>query len=331
MLERSHRALRSLMTLAIVVAVWPGIGQSTIRAQASAPLTIVLTGASKPVSAALVVDGRRQPVGISDASGRFTLDMGSLNRGKGKRHEVKVDRTGEDPQLVLVALGEEDPACEAAARTEVPDCLTVGGFAWGEAATLSVNLGAATSAILTESWTRPYRIGINYNQISFNQLDDVACDQALISGLTSCDGDESGVAVGLTIERRISPALWLGFEASRSSYSVGQDYGDMGSARHEVDVMMLNLYGRFNVPLSGPIQPWLSGGMSWFNNSSEVLVDDELIDERSESGPRLTLGLGLDALIGDRFSLRGSAGVQTGGSDDADAHYRYGVGMGFNF
>src|SRR5690606_34518569 len=81
MLERSHRALRSLMTLAIVVAVWPGIGQSTIRAQASAPLTIVLTGASKPVSAALVVDGRRQPVGISDASGRFTLDMGSLNRG----------------------------------------------------------------------------------------------------------------------------------------------------------------------------------------------------------------------------------------------------------
>lgn len=283
-------------------------------------LTITLAGPSNTVAPVMVSEGAtRRTVAQAGAGAPLRLAMDAINIGKGKRVGVQV--TGD--AVLLVPDGTIDAGCAEATRRE-DECRRIAAVTWGESATIGLGWKDGLLAQSGTSFHR-FRIGADYSLSTFTRLDAVACSDA-IAGLTSCDNDNAGRGVGVYLEYGITPWLGIGARGSTSGYQVMQQFGDRG-VDHDVSLTMLDIYGRLQPPGDGPIIPWAMLGGSWFDNADEI--DGE--EMRSESGLRLVLGGGLDWRFRDRFSVRGGVGYGSGGSTDADSHWRSTFGAHFHF
>lgn len=284
----------------------------TLAGQGTAPANVRLSnGATRTSLAQVAVD---QPL---------RLAMDAVNIGKGKR--VAVNVAGEN--VVLIPEGVVDSGCtEAAASGSRDQCEQVAVVTWGEAATVGLGWSGGMLSAFSPARFGRFRIGADYALSSFTRLDEVACSNA-IAGLTGCSNDNSGRGIGVYAEYGVAPWLGVGARYSSTGYQVMQQFGST-AVKHDVSLSMFDFYGRVALPGNGPIQPWGMLGGSWFDNEDDIDDGEGL---RSESGLRLLFGGGLDLRVHDRFGLRGGVAYGSGGSDDADTHWRPTFGAHFNF
>jgi hypothetical protein len=298
---------------------------SRVAAQDGEVLTINLSGAAGASVMAATPNGR-QVLGRATSGTGFALNMSALNAGKGDRVEVRVDRTGSEPVIVLVPPGVADTGCAAADD----DCEVIATVPWGTSRTIGVNVGSGMPPLSRTAPPKRFRIGVDYTSSSFGSLKDVACDMMAIAGLTGCTVDDKGTGIGVFAEYTALPGIDLGIRYSTTDYQVDQAFGsDM--IDHRVNVNMYDAYARYRPLPAARINPFVFLGGSWICNESDLVSLGEVFDTRSEGGFRFLGGAGADVQLTDRFGLRLGTSRVTGGGGDADSHWRVSAATTFTF
>lgn len=290
-----------------------------------AVLTIRLDGLSSARVVEATPTGRRDLAQIVSAAPGNVL-MSAVNAGKGERVRVLLDETASQPTLVLQPPGVRDPQCAARDSGGADACDEVAVLSWGRSATLSVNgIGGVINVITRQPQPR-VTVGAEVTYNGFTSLEDVACAQA---GLSACMADASGIGYGGFLEYQVTPRLRIGARYERTSYTVDMVNGT--TVMHDVTLSKYETYGQFRLLDAGSVTPFGFLGWGWYVNDSELRQLEQVLARRDQGGGRIFGGIGADVAVGDRFGVRFSGGYGSGGSDDADNHFRATFGATLRF
>lgn len=268
---------------------------------------------------------RREVIGQVLAARPLQLDMNAVNIGKGQR----VDLTLQGGKVVLIPAGVTDSECQAANRDPlIADCRRVEVLTWGTSASYGLTAIDGVLSLIDRPLGPRFSLGAEYSGYNFNRLDAVACDLEAIPALTGCEATSSGSGLGIYGEFALDRHFGLGARIARTSYQVEQHYGAT-PVNHDVTLTMFDLYSSWRPMTRGPFEPFAQIGMSYWDNADEFGNDE--FDPRGEAGLRLFGSIGADLRLRNPISLRGSVGYGSGGSRDADSHFRYSFGGHFNF
>lgn len=272
----------------------------------------------------------RETLGRVTAGAPLVFNMNQANVGKGRR--VQVNTHGHE--LVLIEEGTTDQRCEAArqAADRTLRCEEVAVIRWGSSAEFGVSSVAGVLQVTTKSppVTKPrLRLGTTFLAHTFHRLEDVACDAGAIQGLTSCDAESSGTSWGIDLEYSLARQLAIGVGYWQTNYTVNQTFGTQ-QVVHDIGLRALNIYAVGRMP-GARITPWGEIGMSYYDNDSDVYLDDDPPFSRGQAGPRILIGGGVDLRVTPRFDVRALLRLGGGAERDADSNYGVGFGVGYTF
>lgn len=311
-----------------------------VEAQEQTVLIVLNNGKvpDAPVQVSVILNAGKQPVAETGADGRAAIDPSILNLGKGTRVTVYVSRCVDgEVEVILVPEGEDDPCVgedtEAGDRCE---CERIGAFLWGdENVVIDIDTGTVTTGGGPAGPGVPtVTLGFKADAAFWTELEDLVCGQP---SLLDCRADDTSLLLHPFLEVRLGALpISLGVAGSYSRLDFEQRFDRSSdpllpiSVDGEQDVWSLEGYGRLDWSVNGWLSPYVLAGVAWVWNSAEfesAFPAENLIEERNENGARFRAGAGFDALLTDSFGLRFNGDYVSGGSGDADTHFRLGGGV----
>ncbi|MFC1662439.1 outer membrane beta-barrel protein [Gemmatimonadota bacterium] len=236
--------------------------------------------------------------------------------------------------VVLVPEGEVSEACTQAEEDPDCECERLGTIFWGEAQTIDINI-AETGATM-EVGRGPVQvtgptvnIGVGAGGSWFENLEETAC-----SG-PDCEVDDFGTAIFGFVEY-----TWrkfrFGAEGGHSDYSVSQGFeavpGLPATSDTDVDLWWVSPYVGATGAVGELVKLYCAFGAAYLWNiantiSSASLLGQAVEEDRSESGVRISLDLGIDLRIARSAGVRLGYRLVAGDEGDADKHHRGSMGL----
>ena len=175
--------------------------------------------------------------------------------------------------------------------------------------------------------------GLGVTASHFPTLQSTGCDQP---GITACEVDDWGVGPVIFVE--VSPLhapVSIGLRGGYTSVSVSQSYSGPGlpnTSTVDLDIWSATLYGTGWLGVGDRTSLFGTLGALWAWNRATVtsVFDAGTVEEdRSESGIRFAIGVGVEHMIASRTCLRLEYRFINGGSGDADRQHEIGLSIGY--
>lgn len=281
--------------------------------------------AAAGASVSALINGIKQPVGTTDASGRITIADGALAIGAGTAVDVYAKTcTDGQVEVILVPQGEKGQcAGEGAEVGEDCGCRKAGAFVWGQTGPVAVNVPAAGSA-LASGWNTNLRAKVNFSR--FLDLENVAGDQ---KGITTNSVDDSGIgySVGLSQQLALTPVyLGVGYDYSKATYD--QTYGNGQAFSGEMKVHSFDTSLGYRINWGWRTHVELFGGFAVVYNTLDILpADGSPGFNRTQTGLRGLGGIEFGFHPAREWGILVGGNYRSGGSNDADNRLDFGVGV----
>ncbi|HYO45113.1 MAG TPA: outer membrane beta-barrel protein [Gemmatimonadota bacterium] len=337
--------LRRAVGIALASIAWIGVSRE-LQAQ---PITVTNNGqavAGAQVSA--MINGIKQPLGVTNSTGRVTIDTSALNITKGTEVTVWI-KTCEDGkvQVIMVPPGQKGECTQQGAQAGEEcgcDRLPV-AIIWGDGP-VTIDIGtkeltqtrtgetAVTSA--QDHSFADLQIGGMFDYSSFYQWEDVACNQ---TGISSCEADGGAPGLGVYLDYQFGNSpLGISLEAHYAQLDVSQSFqSGSGPSTNDIDVnsWFFQATGVYSIDLT-PRAGWygrLGGAIAHdILKLTSTFPTGRQSDERTETGSRLVAGTGFHFPVARNWCVRTGIDLTTGfDSGDADTNARYSLALGYRW